>query len=322
MTWLLSHRQRLRSLKWKKWKSRRWLQLCCWWDFMITQVLFGKHLQKLQPNTLSSTCSSAMTYHRVGVPLRTWRKSLKFPELWRHWRYVFFRAHSHFLHNIQNTWSFGRLSNQSAFQCWIYQATKNVGVKGCGRIFFHKPNFTWSDGDACGLQIFELLGRGAAYWHAWMELDLHWRCCAGASGCRVHRCQAHFLECFLKTERNMTNWQMTHEASKFWKPNHDTQLVWDFFDSKLSGWWSGHGGQGGPFASVLDAWFPPFFFRILAEVLALGPATFPDMVEEPWLRLSLFHWAFLCVNKVVHRLKDFEKEVKVLKLVGEYLDRS
>ena len=62
MTWLLSHRQRLRSLKWKKWKSRRWLQLCCSWDFMITQVLFGKHLQKLQPNTLSPTCSSAMTY--------------------------------------------------------------------------------------------------------------------------------------------------------------------------------------------------------------------------------------------------------------------
>ena len=29
--------------------------------------------------------------------------------------------------------------------------------------FFHKPSFTWSDGDACGLQIFELLGRGAAH---------------------------------------------------------------------------------------------------------------------------------------------------------------
>jgi len=69
---------------------------------------------------------------------------------------------------------------------------------------------------------------------------------------------------------------------------------------------------------VLDAWFPPSF-RI-TEVLPLGPATFPDMVEEPWLQLSLFHWTFLCVNKVVHRLKDFEKEVKVLKLVGEYLD--
>lgn len=141
MTWLLSHRQRLRSLKWKKWKSRRWLQLCCWWDFMLTQVLFDKHLRKLQPNTLSSTCSSAMTYHRVGVPLRSWRKSLKFPELWRHWGYVFFRAHSHFLHNIQNTRSFGRLSNQSAFQCWIYQAKKKCWSQRLWEDFFSQAKF-------------------------------------------------------------------------------------------------------------------------------------------------------------------------------------
>lgn len=36
----------------------------------IEQVLFDQHLQKLQPNTITSTCS-AMTYHRVGVPLRS-----------------------------------------------------------------------------------------------------------------------------------------------------------------------------------------------------------------------------------------------------------
>ena len=141
MTWLLSHRQRLRSLKWKKWKSRRWLQLCCRWDFMLAQVLFDKHLQKLQPNTLTSTCSSAMTYYKVGVPLRSWRKSLKFPELWRHWRYVFFSSSQPFPPQHQKTRSSGRLSNQSAFQCWICQAKKNVGVKGCGRMFFSQAKF-------------------------------------------------------------------------------------------------------------------------------------------------------------------------------------
>jgi len=70
------------------------------------------------------------------------------------------------------------------------------------------PVLDLPDGDACGLQIFELLGRGA-------------------SGCRVHRCQVG--------------------------------------DQVMAG-----------------------------KVLPLGPATFPDMVE------------------------DFEKEVKVLKLVGEH----
>ena len=118
MTWLLSHRQRLRSLKWKKWKSRRWLQLCCWWDFMLTQVLFDKHLRKLQPNTLSSTCSSAMTYHRVGVPLRSWRKSLKFLELWRHWRYVFFE-----LTAISSTTS----KVHEALAGWAIRALSSVG---------------------------------------------------------------------------------------------------------------------------------------------------------------------------------------------------
>ena len=117
---------------------------------------------------------------------------------------------------------------------------------------------------------------------------------------------------------------MTHEASQFWKPNHDSHNSCgiSLIQSCQVGDQVMAGKAGHLPPLVLDAWFPPFFFRILAEVLALGPATFPDMVEEPWLRLSLFHWAFLCVNKVVHRLKDFEKEVKVLKLVGEYLDQS
>ena len=54
------------------------------------------------------------------------------------------------------------------------------------------PVLDLPDGDACGLQIFELLGRGVA--SVLSIADVRKNSCqpntpAGASGCRVHRCQ-------------------------------------------------------------------------------------------------------------------------------------